>query len=131
MSSHDVGPHSPCPNCGQNDFARKITAPQVYVSGGGSANNPWPIRVKSMPHRGFDKDGRAAIIRDEVVFHNKQEQDAYMKEHGLARYCDQEDSAVTDSQHHVKNQGDDEAPTPRAAEMAKQSFFVEDPAPFL
>ena len=126
MSEYNVPPRGSCPLCNKGDWAPKLSVPQVCISGGGSATTPFPIRTRGLPHRAKDATGREVVIRDDVVFNSKKDQDEYMNRHGLARYCDGEDSAVTDSQHSVFTQGDTPAPSARAAQFAQQSFFVEE-----
>ena len=125
MSRYNEGPKIPCPACGGEGFSPKPTVPQVCISGGGAATSPWPIKIKGMPHRVTDSKDQVAVMRDDVIFHNKAQQDEYMNRHGLARYCDGEDPAITDSQHTVFHQGDTPAPTAYAADLAKSSFFIE------
>jgi hypothetical protein len=126
MSSYNVAPAIPCPSCSNTSFTPKLNTPQVVISGGGSAGNPWPIKVKGCPEQvGITPDGKPMIARKDVIFHSKAEQETYMKREGLDLYCAGQDSGISDSQHSTFHQGDTPAPTARAAKLAEQTFFAE------
>ena len=127
MRDYEVGPRHACPRCGGQSFRRQVSRPEILVPGGKSERSPYPFKL-TKAEKSFDYQ-RGEVVTKDVVFRSFAEQKEWMERHDKVLFMDGEaDSTFNpDSQRSTFVQGDTPPPTPGAAALSEQLFFVERP----